>query len=383
MIGVPTVVSAVVSAGPDQAPSPRAGRRTRRLIGSLLSLAVVTLVFAVFLPRIVDYGAVWDVVVDVPFHWLVIVFVAGVLNQATYPFLYTVVIPGLRFRHALAVRLASTATANAVPGGGAIGVGLTYMMLSSWGSTGPQIATAVMLTGIWNNLIKLVLPILAAGLVVSQGKPVPGFVEAALIGLAVFAAVLLLGVILIKSPFRTHFRGALRWIAALGVRIFDRSGKGDPDAIVTRFLATLREAVSTRWGRLALAMVATYISQYLVLLASLRAAGVGSGSITWTQALAGFALVRLIAMVPITPGGVGLAELGVTAFLGAGLPDPVVAQVAAGILLFRTMDYLLEIPAGVIAIAAWRLRRPSPGVEEQAREEAFGGHERSRDGEVS
>lgn len=350
-----------MSDGPDQASDSRAGRRTRRLIGSVLAIAIVVTVFAVLLPRIVDYGEVWDVVIGVPLHWLVIVFMVGVLNHATYPFLYTVVIRGLRFRHALAVRLASTATANVVPGGGALGVGLTYMMLSSWGSTGPQIATAVMLTGIWNNLIKLLLPILAAALVVSQGKPVPGFVEAALIGLAAFAATLLLGVILIKSPFRRHVRGALRWIAAIGVRIFDRTGKGDPDAIVTRFLATLRDAVSTRWGRLAVAMVATYVSQYLVLLASLRAAGVGPESVTWTQALAGFALVRLIALVPITPGGVGLAELGVTAFLGSGLSDPVVAQVAAGVLLFRTMDYLLEIPAGVIAIAAWRLRRPPSG----------------------
>ncbi len=314
-------------------------------------------VFAVFLPGIVDYGEVWDVVLEVPFHWLVIVALAGVLNQATYPFLYTVVIPGLRFLHALAVRLASTATANVVPGGGAIGVGLTYMMLSSWGTTGPQIATAVMLTGIWNNLVKLTLPIIAAGLVVSQGKPVPGFVEAALLGLAVFAGIVLLTVILVRSPLRKHLRRGLIAIAALGVRVFDRSGRGDPDAIVTRFLDALREAVSSRWGRLAAAMVATYVSQYLVLLAALRAAGVGPESVTWAQALAGFALVRLIALIPITPGGIGLAELGVTAFLGAGLPDPVVARVAAGVLLFRTMDYLLEIPAGVVAIVAWRLRR--------------------------
>ena len=330
------------------------------MVGSILSLALVVVVFAVFLPGIVDYGEVWDVVLDVPLHWLLIVALAGVINQATYPFLYTVVIPGLRFRHALAVRLASTATANVVPGGGAIGVGLTYMMLSSWGTTGPQIATAVMLTGIWNNLIKLTLPIIAAGLVVSQGKPVPGFVEAALLGLAIFAAIALVAVILIKSPFRRHVRHGLRWIAAIGIQIFDRSGRGDADAVVTRFLDTLREAVSSRWGRLAAAMVGTYVSQYLVLLVALRATGVGPESVTWAQALAGFALVRLIALIPVTPGGVGLAELGVTAFLGAGLPDPVVAQVAAGVLLFRTMDYLLEIPAGVAAIVAWRVRRPSP-----------------------
>ena len=315
------------------------------------------MVFAVFLPGIVEYGEVWDVVLDIPLYWLVIVALAGVLTQATYPFLYTVVIPGLHFRHALAVRLASTATANVVPGGGAFGVGLTYMMLSSWGTTGPQVATAVMLTGIWNNLIKLTLPILTAGLVVSQGKPVPGYVEAALIGLAVFAGIVLAVVILVRSPLRKYLRRGLTAVAALGVRIFDRSRKGDPDAIVTRFLDTLREAVSSRWGRLAVAMVATYISQYVVLLVALRAAGVGSESVTWTQALAGFALVRLIALVPITPGGIGLAELGVTAFLGAGLPDPVVAQVGAGVLLFRTMDYLLEIPAGVVAIIVWRVRR--------------------------
>lgn len=344
-----------------------AGKNLRRIAGSTASLAIVVVVFAVLLPRIVDYGDVWEVASGVSLLWLLAVAAAGVLNQATYPFLYMVVIPGLRFRHGLAARLASTAVSNVVPGGGAIGVGLTYMMLSSWGSTGSQIATAVMLTGIWNNLIKLVLPILAAGLVVFHGQPVPGFVEAALIGLAVLAGLLLVAVVLLRSPLRHHLRRGVRAIVALGVRLFGRSRTADPDSIVTRFIDTLREAVSSRWGRLAVAMVATYASQYLVLLVSLRAAGVGPEHVLWSEALAGFALVRLIAMIPITPGGVGLAELGVTAFLGAGLPEPVVEQIAAGVLLFRTMDYALEIPAGIGAILGWRVGRTRRSDDREAK----------------
>jgi uncharacterized membrane protein YbhN (UPF0104 family) len=331
----------------------RSPRPLQRIVFGVLSLTIVALAFGFLLPALVDYGDVWQVITDTSPGWTVAVAMAGIANQAAYPLLYTVIIPGLAYRHALATRLTSTAVANTVPGGGAIGVGLTYMMLSSWGTSGPHIATAVMLTGVWNNLIKLALPLLSLTVVVTRGQAIPGLAAAALWGLAALAAIILAVVGMLMTPLRRYVRRLVETVVRIGVRLFGTDDT-DPVALVDSFLKVLREAVSRRWGRLAAAMVLTYASQYVVLLVAMRAVGVGPEVVHWTEVLAGFALVRLIAIVPITPGAVGLAELGVTAYLGAGLTEAATEQIAAGVLLFRTMDYALEIPAGAAALAIWR-----------------------------
>jgi uncharacterized membrane protein YbhN (UPF0104 family) len=70
--------------------------------------------------------------------------------------------------------------------------------------------------------------------------------------------------------------------------------------------------------------------------------------------LAGLAVERLLTLIPITPGGAGVVEVGTTAALIALGGDP--AVVTAGLLLFRGFTYLLEIPVGGTTLAIWLLR---------------------------
>jgi putative heme transporter len=90
------------------------------------------------------------------------------------------------------------------------------------------------------------------------------------------------------------------------------------------------------------------------------------------KVFAAFSFVRLLSALPITPGGVGLVELGYVAVLGVGLPDPVKAQILAATLLFRAITYLLPIPLGVATWLFWRRntswrRRPGERSAEAAR----------------
>ena len=83
----------------------------------------------------------------------------------------------------------------------------------------------------------------------------------------------------------------------------------------------------------------------------------------WQTSLAAFAFVRLLTVLPITPGGLGITELGLIATLaGAGHHDGV--QVTAAVLLYRAVTYLPPIPLGAIACLVWRhapaLIRSSP-----------------------
>ncbi len=109
--------------------------------------------------------------------------------------------------------------------------------------------------------------------------------------------------------------------------------------------------------RLTVATLVSHISLYLVLLIALRNVGVSQGDLSWITVLAAFAFVRLISALPVTPGGVGVVELGYAAVLTIGLDDLLSAKVVAAILLFRAITYLLPIPLGLTSYLVWRGNR--------------------------
>ncbi len=84
----------------------------------------------------------------------------------------------------------------------------------------------------------------------------------------------------------------------------------------------------------------------------------------WQTSLAAFAFVRLLTVLPITPGGLGITELGLIAILASGVGHRAGAQVTAAVLLYRAVTYLPPIPLGAIACLVWRhapgLIRTSP-----------------------
>ena len=58
--------------------------------------------------------------------------------------------------------------------------------------------------------------------------------------------------------------------------------------------------------------------------------------------------------VPITPGGLGITELGLVGVLATGAGHTVSVQVTASVLLYRAVTYLPSIPLGALACLIWR-----------------------------
>jgi uncharacterized membrane protein YbhN (UPF0104 family) len=121
--------------------------------------------------------------------------------------------------------------------------------------------------------------------------------------------------------------------------------------------------------------VASHVALYLVLLLALRHVGVSEREVSWAQVLGVFAFVRLISMIPLTPGGVGLVELGyigglyVAGKAHADVPlDVFKAQIAAAVLVFRALTFVLQIPLGAFAYLIWQRkkswRKPVPREED-------------------
>ena len=66
----------------------------------------------------------------------------------------------------------------------------------------------------------------------------------------------------------------------------------------------------------ALAQLAGHLTAvFLVLLVSLRAVGVDASQVSLVEALAAWSLIRLLTAIPITPGGLGIVEVGLSAAL--------------------------------------------------------------------
>jgi hypothetical protein len=111
---------------------------------------------------------------------------------------------------------ATTAVANTIPAGigAAMGIGLTYTMLGSWGYSRSRTTTAVLVSGVWNSFIKLGLPVLALALVALQGGAAGGRVIAALLGIAGLAAAIVVFALMLRSEEQARRFGLLAGRAA-------------------------------------------------------------------------------------------------------------------------------------------------------------------------
>jgi hypothetical protein len=127
---------------------PAAGRRsrTRLVVQGLVSLVLVVAIYYYLLTKI-DLAQVWAAITDLTWLELATLGLLATWNLCTYAFVWMTVTPGLGFWRAMVMTQAITAAANTVPGGSAIGIGMTYSMLGSWGYSRSRTTTAVLVSG--------------------------------------------------------------------------------------------------------------------------------------------------------------------------------------------------------------------------------------------
>jgi uncharacterized protein (TIRG00374 family) len=316
----------------------------------------VGVAFVAIFPRLADYSDVWEDIRAIPITTLAILTLLALGHQMIYPLMTTAVIPALTYRHALVARLASTSAANTIPGGGAVGVGITYVMLGRWGHPGSQIGAAVALTGVWNNLVKLLLPAVALVGAMLNGLAMPDLLDATLVGAVALLVVILFAVAVARSNLRHTLLGPVERLVARIRRMFGQDEVAADRSPVTDFFTAVGAALGTRWRQMLLSTLAAHLSLFLVLLACVRAAGVAPRVVPWPEVLAAFAIIRLVSAIPVTPGGLGVAELGLVGFISTGMADPAVERVAAAVLLFRFFTYLLPTIIGGVVAYGWHRR---------------------------
>jgi uncharacterized membrane protein YbhN (UPF0104 family) len=329
-----------------------------RWFKAAVSLGVVALIFGFFFPKVANYREVWSTITAMTAIELGTLVAVAMWNIASYWPMLTAVQPGLRMREAAVGNLASTAVANTIPGGGALGIGVTMTMQRSWGIPVANTALAMVVSGVWNNFVKLGLPVIALALLASSGGADTKLMVAALLGLAVLAAAVIVFALLLRSEQMAAAVGRLfgRIVSALR-RVGRRGPVTGWDERAKGFRADIVTLLERRWLAITASALMSHLSLFAVLLLALRHVGVSNAEVSWQEAFAAFSFVRLLSAVPVTPGGLGLVELGLTAAMGSGLPDATKNQIAAAVLLYRALTWLLPVPLGVGCWLFWRSNR--------------------------
>jgi uncharacterized membrane protein YbhN (UPF0104 family) len=339
-------------------PPSRHKSRRRRLIVIGLGIAVVAATFVFVLPRIADYGEVWAVVKQLSWQQIGALVAATLLNLVTFAPPWMAALPGLGFRRAFVLTQASTASTYIAPGGAAVGVGLAYAILRGWGFGGGSVGLAVAVTGIWNQLALLGFPPVALALLMLQQERNALLQTVATIGLAVFVVAAAVFTGALATPKLARFVGeAAARLANWGLGLFRRGPVGWTAESFVRFRNEAVRLLRHRWLALTLATLAGQLSVFALFLVSLRVLGVSASEVGAAEAFAAWSLTRLLGSLPITPGGVGVVEVGLTtALVGFGGPN---AEVVAAVLVYRFLNIVPTLVLGLIAGATWRRLTPA------------------------
>jgi uncharacterized protein (TIRG00374 family) len=268
-------------------------------------------------------------------------------------------LPGLTTRRALTLSLSGSAVANLLPLGGAAGVGLNYAMTRSWGFSRTSFAAYTVTTNIVDVASKLAV-VAAASAILLVGGDAALLHHGATTALEALLVLPGLGAVLLHQPSAARFGRALDRLAAAVALVVRRPLRTSLQERLPQLSAATVGLIQRRWGRLAVGTVSYAALQVLLLWACMHAAGLDLDAASLAGA---FAVDRLLTLLPLTPGGLGLVEGGMAAALTAlgAASEPVVL----GVVLYRAFTYLAEIPVGGLTAMVWTLRRrradsPSP-----------------------
>jgi uncharacterized protein (TIRG00374 family) len=215
---------------------------------------------------------------------------------------------------------------------------------------------SLLVSGLWNNFVKLGMPVLALALLAFQGNANESGIVAGVFGIgALVVAVVVFALILRSEEFaRLVGDGVGRLLNRPRALLHRPPAEGWGHA-TAKFRGRVVGLVRRSWVWLTVSTVVGHLSLYLVLLVTLRDVGVSNDEVSWIEVLAVFAFVRLLTAIPLTPGGLGIVELGLIGGLTtAGGEKP---QVVAAVLVYRVLTYVVPILFGVLTYVYWRRNR--------------------------
>ena len=260
--------AAVIDAG---RPRRRPGREIFRTAGSV---ALAAAIFGFAVPHFASYRSAWASMHAMTWAQTLLIAAVAMASMISTWIMICAVLPSIRLREAAVVNLGSNAVANTLPAGGALAMGVSWAMLSSWGVSTAEYVLYTLVSGIWNVFARLGLPVLALLVLVTAARPGAGLVAAAAVGLALLAAMVAgLSLLMRSESFAVRAGRALQPVLAIACRVVRRPVSFDIPGSLLGFRDRASALIAARGWRITAATAASNLTLWLVLLACLRGLG--------------------------------------------------------------------------------------------------------------
>ncbi len=286
-------------------------------------------------------------------RWFLIMLVTETISFMFVWVLIRTALPGVSWFVAACAQLVSNAVSRVVPGGAAVGGATLYRVLAVSGVRPGEAAAGLAATSAISTAALFSIP--AAALVLAfLGAPIPELLwPAAVAGGVLFGLLVGIGVLAIKrdSPLRSVGR-LVNWILTKATSRSDNPRGFDPERLLAE-RDTMVSSLGSSWSRAVFAAAANWAFDYLTLVAALYAVGADP---RLSLVLLAYAGAAVLTMIPITPGGLGFVEGGLTWLLvvsGISFQNALLATLA-----YRIVSLWLPILAGPVAWVAFRYRYP-------------------------
>lgn len=254
-------------------------------------------------------------------------------------------------------QLVGNAVGLVMPGGNPTGTATEIYLLVEGGFDGARASTGVIAAGFINLATLFALPLLALPWLLT-GPPPGGWLEHAM-WLAIGAFVALTGVFLVMLLADKPIESVGRWAQAL--RNFLARSSPPLTSLPERLSVErtqIRDAMRARWGRAIVVSALNWLLDYLVLMAALVAVGFRPNP---ALLLLVYSATVWLAIVPLTPGGIGFVEAGLLGMLVlSGVPG---SQAALATLAYRLVAYIGPVAVGLPTY--WWYRRRLGQAEPQ------------------
>ena len=323
-----------------------------------LLLLVTAISLYLLAPAILEVFGAFDELDEISPLWFPVMVALQVGSYASIWGIQRLAVRAERWGPVITSQLASNAFGRVVPGGVAASGALQYAMLVRAGVPAAATASGMTASSLLLFGTLLALPLLATPAIIGGVAVDPHLTKAALAGAVLFVLMVGVGVACVVSDRPLEVLGR----AAQAIRNRTRPNRepvsGLPERLLQERDVVLR-VLGRQWWEALLLAAGRWVLDYLTLIAALYALGATPRA---SLVLLAFCAAQLLGTLPLTPGGLGFVEAGLTgtlALAGVGGGASVVATLA-----YRLVSFWLPIPAGAIAAVIHRRRYGTAEVPE-------------------
>lgn len=305
------------------------------------------------MPALVHVISSWPRLFKLELWWLLVALLCEAASFFCAMALLRLVLRTKNWFGVVTAGLAGNAVTNTLPGGDAVGASVQYRMLAGTGidtvqAAGGLAVSSIIGVGALFSLPIFALPVLLGGAAVSSG-----LVHAGELGAVGFVLLIALGATILTTDRPLAILGrAVQWLIERTPQLRRRRRSDVP--LPQRLLDErdqVRADLGKNWWKAVLLVAGRIGLDYFSLLSVLRATGTKPNP---SLVLLAYSATAVLALLPLTPGGLGIVEASLSGLLVlANVPS---ANAVVATLAFRIGSYWLPTMAGGVCYILYRRR---------------------------